>query len=983
MKPGSVPLLICTVAVAALAHSLGPAEVHAGPDPTVSGAVPSEGRLRALVIFAEVGYEQPSRSEPPAFAASFFDPDLPGSLAHYFDAMSFGRLRLRGEVAPRVYATPLKDKDQAVRAILEAVDRDLDLGRFDADGPDGLANSGDDDGVVDYIFLNLGGFPPDFLLVDFATGQAGLGRGFTYRTRARSPGGAAIRVASVRGSIQRVTSFAQGVGIMAHEFGHALGLSDLYDPDFVRNPDISPERDGGGIGRWGLMGFGGTGWSGTGVDAPNPLCAWSRLRLGWVQRVISVSGDQRVEGVGPVGSSGTIVRIPINPDEAFLLENRSRMDFYDRNIPGEGILIWHVDETVSGQSSEERKRVSLEEADGRFRDAGAPLGSEADPRHGGGNIDFWAHDEAYERAHAGNLGDGGDPFGAPGRDLFGLYTNPASRPNAPGSLWEVSDMRVDDDGAASFDAARIGFSLGPGVRETWTGDITLTGGRFLIGPEDEVRVEPPARFHLRGSVESTVIRVEGSFTLASTPDAPITLGPHDPDRRWGGFEVAGDGELRLEGVVILGARRGVRLLGPASASSSGDQAGAGPRATLHGCRISGAAEAGILAGGGRVTLVETSVEGGRIGLDLRGAVVTLRDTEVLGASVQGVRVGGGTFLRMEGAKVAGSGSTGLWVEGSLARIEIVGGEIRGSGAGGVHVRRAARFDCRGARLAGNGAVDLAVELAGAVRIDDTRFGGGSLSGLEIGTDDFEVVGAHFGRYEGPGARLSGSGIVRGCVFEGSGLEVVGRGRSLAPNLSENRFSGADVALEIVDSSPEVWGNRFEGNGIAVVVEGSASPDLSGVNVFVDNGVAIRNRTRGAVRAQRCWWGTTDPLAVLASVEGPVAVDPILPGDPDLFRAFALGLPFPNPSVGPVSISLDVPIDAARKGAPMRAEVAVYNAMGQFVKPLAVGELAGGPHRIAWDGTDARGQRAAAGVYFIRMAGEGGFTRVAKALRLSP
>jgi hypothetical protein len=51
---------------------------------------------------------------------------------------------------------------------------------------------------------------------------------------------------------------------------------------------------------------------------------------------------------------------------------------------------------------------------------------------------------------------------------------------------------------------------------------------------------------------------------------------------------------------------------------------------------------------------------------------------------------------------------------------------------------------------------------------------------------------------------------------------------------------------------------------------------------------------------------------------------------------------------------------------MNVELAVYNVRGQVVRGLASGLMPAGRHDVRWDGTDAQGQRVAAGVYFYRL-----------------
>ncbi len=170
-------------------------------------------------------------------------------------------------------------------------------------------------------------------------------------------------------------------GVLCHEFGHLLGLPELYATGAAKHE---------GIGVWGLMGQGT--WLGHGDQPPQPE-AWSKMHLGWVD-VETIDRSTLGVTLPAIDRTPRVLKIPAapgNPQEYYLLENRRR-EGADARLPGEGLLVWHVDERVNGfrtaQQNPAHKMLHLVEADGR------------------GDLD---------RGHAaeGNRGDAGDPWSGP------------------------------------------------------------------------------------------------------------------------------------------------------------------------------------------------------------------------------------------------------------------------------------------------------------------------------------------------------------------------------------------------------------------------------------------------------------------------------------------------------------------------------------------------------------------------------------------
>lgn len=72
-------------------------------------------------------------------------------------------------------------------------------------------------------------------------------------------------------------------------------------------------------------------------------------------------------------------------------------------------------------------------------------------------------------------------------------------------------------------------------------------------------------------------------------------------------------------------------------------------------------------------------------------------------------------------------------------------------------------------------------------------------------------------------------------------------------------------------------------------------------------------------------------------------------------------PWPNPFRHGVLMRVSVPSH-------MQLEVSVFDVAGRRIRSLIDGPLEPGEHIVAWDGTDQRGLRQSAGVYFIRLGG---------------
>jgi|GEM_PF-186945 len=166
------------------------------------------------------------------------------------------------------------------------------------------------------------------------------------------------------------------VGVCAHELGHlAFQWEDFYDPNYDED---GSEWDGSGA--WDLMAGGS--WNGHGSRPAHPA-ALHKLQHGWVElREVSSNSALTLDPfTADVASVVKLTSPRFRSGQYLLLENRSKKGF-DSELPGEGLLVWRVDEAEE-MFKPDRPALALLQADGR-NDLSRP--------------DDW------------NSGDAGDPF---------------------------------------------------------------------------------------------------------------------------------------------------------------------------------------------------------------------------------------------------------------------------------------------------------------------------------------------------------------------------------------------------------------------------------------------------------------------------------------------------------------------------------------------------------------------------------------------
>jgi len=292
------------------------------------------------------------------------------------------------------------------------------------------------------------------------------------------------------------------MGVFAHEYGHQIGLPDLYDTDGTGN---GGQTDGAGL--WDIMAAGS--FLGNG-DVPCLPSAWSRALAGWAD-VVTVTANRNAIALVAAAQNATVLRInlPDIPNEYFLVECRANEGF-DSYLPGGGLLIWHIDNsrgTVNLNDLETRpgkKRVTLEEAHGGTQHldrAGLKLYDPQDP---------WSHS-------AGGFSPTSDPnttADLDGRHSFISVRN-ISTAGSTGSCDVVLDTPVYD---LRLTPQATQFNIDPGVTTSFSVELYNFGS-----PENysfSVEGKSTEWFSLEPSWIRLGPRSAGALTVSMRP--PVT-----------------------------------------------------------------------------------------------------------------------------------------------------------------------------------------------------------------------------------------------------------------------------------------------------------------------------------------------------------------------------------------------------------------------------------------------------------------------------
>ena len=295
-------------------------------------------------------------------------------VAHYGANDASGNDVLPGDMV--VEACSIANKDHGV-----------DFTRYDNDG----------DGYVDFVYIIYagkgeadGGADNTIWPHSWDLESAYSYDNCSYKANKRKFDRKTVLNYACSGEINGSTNKRTGIGTIAHEFSHVIGLPDLYDIDYGQNYE-----DEATPGNWHIMDGGS--YNNNGNTPPN-YSIYDKYFLGWDTPVNPVNTAQRLtlyaagtDNFNPYQiTSGNSLVGATSTTTAYYIENRQKSG-WDAYAPGHGLLIWKVMYNASAwedngpNDTDGTLRYTIVSASGKT----TGLGTGADPFPGTRNVTTW------------------------------------------------------------------------------------------------------------------------------------------------------------------------------------------------------------------------------------------------------------------------------------------------------------------------------------------------------------------------------------------------------------------------------------------------------------------------------------------------------------------------------------------------------------------------------------------------------------------
>lgn len=278
-----------------------------------------------------------------------------GSCRDYFSSVSMGQFTPTFDVYGPVSIKEMsyyggndrwgndQRPEQMVVDACKALDSEIDFSKYDTNG----------DGYVDNIYIFYAG-----------QGEADYGSADTVWPHQWELSSAGISLVLDGMRIDKygccnewAKTKPDGIGAFCHEFGHVLGLPDLYNTNSPTT--VTP-------GTWDVMD---SGTYNNDSRTPPSYSIFERNAMGWIDlEEIAAGHDYELNDI-QLTNEGFVLKTDVDT-EFFLFENRQKTG-WDAHIPGKGMLVWHINYVESiwrnnrVNNTSSKQYVDIEEACGQ------------------------------------------------------------------------------------------------------------------------------------------------------------------------------------------------------------------------------------------------------------------------------------------------------------------------------------------------------------------------------------------------------------------------------------------------------------------------------------------------------------------------------------------------------------------------------------------------------------------------------------------
>ena len=329
--------------------------------PRVGG--PFRGTINTIVVFVRFAGEEEFTDDLSVFEGMFnaTAPDV-ASLGSYYSEASYGRLSIRGHMFPVSSGNLVASyQDEKIRRYFQwANDRNPDGYGSEMEGYSRLT------AMLDRAVAEIGPQVPEDMDLDL--NNDGFAENVVFIVSGDAdewadvlwPHSSIMMYENVINGVRlfqynlqfRDWLMERAVGVLSHEFFHAIGAPDLYH---YSHDDISP------AGPWDLMEHT--------QEPPQHMMAWMKHKYGFFIDEVPVVTEPGRFTINPLTEpENNCLKIKVSGTkyEYVMVEYRKRIGIYEGGVPEDGLLVYRVDEHVNGNASGPPDEVYI------FRPGGSP-----------------------------------------------------------------------------------------------------------------------------------------------------------------------------------------------------------------------------------------------------------------------------------------------------------------------------------------------------------------------------------------------------------------------------------------------------------------------------------------------------------------------------------------------------------------------------------------------------------------------------------